>query len=102
MRIIRLLLICVVFLLAGLAVNPQGQDAGVWKRVYTGDGYMIEVNIANLEFDVNRILRTQIRTILDKEEPLKDGSGAKSKTRLEKVEYQFQHNDYRVVQVVLL
>src|SRR4030095_2824112 len=47
-------------------------------------------------------LVAQIRTVLNKEEPLRDNSGAKSKTRLEKIEYRILYGDYRAVQLVLL
>jgi hypothetical protein len=95
---IRFLSIVFLWLLA--ASGASAQDTGDWKRVYTGDGYRIEVNVTSFEFAANGTLQGEIRTVLNKEELLKDG--AKSKTRLEKVEYRLRQRAYRSVQVVLL
>lgn len=94
------LLIIFVVLTSGLAAKTEAQESPVWKRVYTGDGYTIEVNVGSFEFVANGILQGQIRTVLNKEEVLKDG--AKSKTRLETVEYNLRQRVHRSVQVVLL
>ena len=101
MRIIRLLFIAGLVLL-GVVTTTTAQDSPVWKRVSTGDDYVIDVNLASVEFGANRTLVAQIRTVLNKEEPLRDNSGAKSKTRLEKIEYRILYGDYRAVQLVLL
>lgn len=98
MKVIRFLSIVFFGLLA--ASGASAQDKGDWKRVYTGDEYRIEVNVTSFEFDANGTLQGEIRTVLNKEEVLKDG--AKSKTRLEKVEYRLRQRAYRSVQVVLL
>lgn len=99
MRIIRVLLIVGLVLSAGLGATAAAQDSPNWKRVYTGDGYSIDVNVASLAFDINQILRAEIRTVFDHEE-LRDG--VKSKTRLERVEYNLHENNYRIAQLVLL
>src|SRR5262245_41582933 len=83
-------------------VEAAAQDSHAWKRVYTGDGYLIDVNVGSLEFGEDRILRAQIRTVLDKEEVLKDSPGSKSKTRLENIEYKLRQGNYRIVEVVHL
>ncbi len=90
----------IVFLGLSAASGATAQDTGQWKRVYTGDEYRIEVNVTSFEFDANGNLQGEIRTVLNKEEVLKDG--AKSKIRLEKVEYNLRQRAYRSVQVVLL
>lgn len=100
MRIAQSLFIGFVVLTSGLVPSTAAQDSPVWKRVYTGDGYVIEVNVGSFEFVANGILQGQIRTVHKKEEVLKDG--AKSKTRLETVEYNLRQRVYRSVQVVLL
>ena len=99
MKIIRALSIVGLVLSAGLGAITAAQDPPNWKRVYTGDDYSIEVNVASLIFDINQILRAEIRTVFDHEE-LRDG--VKSKTRLERVEYNLHENNYRIAQLVLL
>ena len=102
MRIIHFLLIAGLVLSAVAGITTTAQDAPVWKRVSTGDDYVIDVNVASLDFGPNRTLVAQIRTVLNKEESLTDYPGAKSKTRIERVEYRLPQTDYRVVQLVLL
>jgi hypothetical protein len=102
MKIIRLLLIAGLLLSAVLETTTTAQDSPVWKRVSTGEDYVIDVNLASVDFSANRTLVAQIRTVLKKEETLRDNSGAKSKTRLERIEYRIPNGDYRVVQLVLL
>jgi hypothetical protein len=102
MRIINLVLIAGFVLSAGAGTTTTAQDSPVWKRVSTGDDYVIDVNLASVDFGANRTLVAQIRTVLNKEESLRDNSGAKSKTRLEKVEFRITNGDYRVVQLTLL
>jgi hypothetical protein len=102
MKIINLLLIAGFVLLAVAGTTTTAQDSPVWKRVSTGDDYAIDVNVASLNFGAGRTLVAEIRTVLNKEELLRDNSGAKSKTRVEKIEYRLAEGDYRVVQLVLL
>jgi hypothetical protein len=99
MKIVPLLLIVGLLLSAGLFTTAGAQDSPNWKRVYTGDDYSIDVNVASLVFGINQILRAEIRTVFDREE-LRDG--AKSKTRMERIEYNLHENNYRIVQFVLL
>lgn len=99
MKIVRFLLITIVL---SLGVQATAQQSNKWKRVYTGDGYVIDVDLASVEFGSDQILQTQIRTVLDKEELLKDSHGAKLKTRLEQVEYKLRPGNYRIAEVVLL
>jgi hypothetical protein len=102
MKIINLLLIAAFVLSAGAGTTTSAQDSPVWKRVSTGDDYVIDVNLTSVDFGANRTLVAQIRTVLSKEESLRDNSGAKSKTRVEKVEFRITNGDYRVVQLTLL
>ena len=102
MKIINLLLIAGFVLAVGAGTTTTAQDSPVWKRVSTGDDYVIDVNLASVDFGANRTLVAQIRTVLKKEELVRDNSGAKSKTRLEKVEFRITNGDYRVVQLTLL
>ena len=102
MKTIHLLLITCLILLAGVRTVTTAQDAAVWKRVSTGDDYVIDVNLTSIDFGPNRILVAQIRTVLKKEESLRDNPGTKSKTRLENIEYRIPGGDYRVAQLVLL
>lgn len=101
MKIIPLLVIA-GFVLSAFPGTTTAQDSPVWKRVSTGDDYVIDVNLSSIDFGPNRTLVAQIRTVLKKEEPLRDNPGAKSKTRVEKVEYRISNGDYRIAQLVLL
>ena len=98
MKIVRFLLIIIVL---SLAVDATAQQSS-WKRVYTGEGYVIDLNVMSLEFGSDQILKAQIRTVLDKEEPIKDIPGGKSKSRVEQIEYKLRNGNYRITEVVLL
>ncbi|HEX7295730.1 MAG TPA: hypothetical protein VF251_08270, partial [Pyrinomonadaceae bacterium] len=99
MRVVRFLLITMVVSIAFQAIAQQPTS---WKRVYTGDGYVIDLNLTSVEFGSDQTLRTQIRTVLQKEESVEEVPGAKSKTRLEQLEYKLHNGDYRITEVVLL
>lgn len=97
MKTAPFLLIIVVL----LPVQATAQQSSSWKRVYTGDGYVIDLNVMSLEFGSDQILRAQIRTVLEKEEPIKDIPGAKSKSRVEQIEYKLRNGNYRITEVML-
>ena len=99
MKIVWFLLITIVL---SLGVQAAAQQSSSWKRVYTGDGYVIDLNVTSLEFGSDQILRAQIRTVLEKEEPIKDIPGGKSKSRVEQIEYKLRNGNYRITEVVLL
>ena len=99
MKIVWFLLIIIEL---SLAVEATAQQSSSWKRVYTGDGYVIDLNVTSLEFGSDQTLRAQIRTVLEKEETIKDVPGGKSKSRVEQIEYRLRGGDYRITEVVLL
>lgn len=99
MNVARFLLMSVVLT---TGVHASAQQSNNWKRVYTGDGYVIDLNVTSLQFGSDQRLHAQIRTVFDKEESIKDVPGGKSKSRIEQVEYKLRNGDYRITEVVLL
>ena len=78
------------------------QSKDKWYRVYTGEGYVIEINASSLRFQPGRVLRVQFRTILSNPETLGGSSGEKYKTRLEAIEFKLDERRYRMSDTTLL
>lgn len=85
-------------LLLGFPVLAQ-HEPNTWHRVYTGEESVIELNTVSVKFDDSRVLRMNLRTVLEKEESLRERPGAKYKTRLETVEFKLDRKEYRLIQV---
>jgi hypothetical protein len=93
-----ILLVCV--LSGGICVNGQPQER--WDRVYTGEEYVIEMNVATMRLEPERILKAQFRTVLSKPEALKGTPETKYKTRLETIEFKLSDRRYRFSEISLL
>ena len=78
------------------------QTKDKWYRVYTGEGYVIEINASSLRFQPDHVLRVQFRTILSNPETLGGTSGEKYKTRLEAIEFKLDERRYRISDTTLL
>jgi hypothetical protein len=83
------------------SICAQGEK-DLWRRVYTGEESLIEVNVPSLTLDVGYILRVRFRTVLSKPETLKEKPETKYKSRLETVEFKLTEKRYRFQEIVLL
>ena len=73
-----------------------------WRRVYTGEESIIDVNASSLTFEAGHILRVRFRTILSKAESLNQSPGTKYKSRLETIEFKLTEKQYRLYDTSLL
>lgn len=71
------------------------QEKPTWRRVYTGEESIIEINASSMRLEPHRILRAQFRTILSKPESLAGSSGAKYRSRLETIDFKLNERRYR-------
>lgn len=93
-----ILLVCL--LSAGICVNGQQEER--WDRVYTGEEYVIEMNVSTVRLEPERILKAQFRTVLSQPEALKGTPETKYKTRLETIEFKLSDRRYRFSEISLL
>ena len=91
-----------VCLLCGPISVCGQQTADKWDRVYTGEEYVIEINVSHLKFEPDRILQAQFRTILSEPESLRGKPEAKYKTRLETIDFKLNERKYRFTDITLL
>jgi len=77
-------------------------EKDLWRRVYTGEESVIDVNVPSLTLDIGHILRVRFRTVLSKPESLKEKPETKYKSRLETVEFKLTDKRYRFQDVVSL
>ena len=81
----------------------QGQQTtDKWERVYTGQEYVIEINVSHMKLEPDRVLQAQFRTILSTPESLRGQPEAKYKTRLETIDFKLDERKYRFNEVTLL
>ena len=91
-----------VCLLCGPISVCGQQTADKWDRVYTGEEYVIEINVSRLKLEPDRILQAQFRTILSAPESLRGKPEAKYKTRLETIDFKLNERKYRFTEITLL
>jgi hypothetical protein len=78
------------------------EEKEAWRRVYTGEDSVIDINVASLVFETGHILRVGIRTVLSKTESLRGQPETKYKSRLETVEFKLPTSQYRYLETSLL
>ena len=96
----RRLILLVCFLSGGICVHGQTQER--WDRVYTGEEYVIEMNVSTARLEPERILKAQFRTVLSQPEALKGTPETKYKTRLETIQFKLSARRYRFSEISLL
>lgn len=99
--IIKVAVLCC--LLSGTAISLRAQASNDdWRRVYTGEDSIIDLNPASLIFEPERVLRVTLRTVLSQPERLNRTSETKYKSRIETVEFKTALNEYRYRQMIWL
>jgi hypothetical protein len=94
MSLSRVILFAVVFASASLCLHAQPREK--WKRVYTDEESVIDVNVSTLKLEANYLLRVDFRTKLSKPENIARDQGAKYKSRIETIRFKLNENRYRV------
>lgn len=88
---------------AGSTCAQAQQAKANWKRVYTGDGSIVEFNDSSSTFETGNILRANFRTVFSNAESLGGSqSGVKYKTRLETIDFNLRDRRYRFFEITLL
>ncbi len=97
--------IALAFLLITIALPlllVVAQEKDKWKRVYTYDDSVIEINEAKLKQIDERAARADFRTVYEDQQPLRGKPGVKYKTRFETIEFRCNSGQYRVVEAKLV
>jgi|GEM_PF-1784575 len=95
-------ILMLALLICRLSVPVCAHEKELWRRVYTGEDSVIDMDAASLRFDSGHLLRVRFRTILSKAESLNRSSETKYKSRLETVEFKLASNQYRYREMNLL
>jgi hypothetical protein len=98
MKVLRVNSLIVVFLLVSCLPPAAQAQLGKWRRVFTGEDFVVDVNPTSLSFEPGRVLRAQFRTILSKPETI---GTTKYKTRLETIDFKTDRR-YRYYETSLL
>lgn len=91
-----------VCLLCGPICVLGQQTPHKWERVYTGQEYVIEINVSHMKLEPERVLQAQFRTVLSAPESLRGKPEAKYKTRLETIDFKLNERKYRFAEITLL
>ena len=91
MLLSRIILLAVLF--ANVLACGYAQSKDKWRRVYTGEESVIDMNVSSSALEPEHILRVDFRTTLSKAESIAGSTGAKYKSRLETI--RFKLNEYR-------
>jgi hypothetical protein len=87
-------------LLLLLACSLAAQDKSRWRRVYTFEDAVVEMEEIKLSF--GNYGRVRFRTVYDKPEPLRGKPGVKYKTVVEDMEFKCAEGEYRVMETAYL
>jgi hypothetical protein len=93
------ILVCALWVLPAFIV---AQEKDSWRRIYTYDDSVIEMNTARVTFGAGNIGRVRFRTVWSKPAALTEKPGVKYKSRLETIEFKCVENRYRIYETTLL
>jgi hypothetical protein len=99
----RLIRLFIAALIVGHLASIQAQEPkGKWKRVFTGEGSIIELNVATPRFEPSHAMRVDFRTTFSKPEKLTSTSDLRYKTRLETIDFKLREKRYRLFETTIL
>src|SRR5215212_3094611 len=90
---------CVLWLLLS-ACPVVAQEKSQWRRVYTYDDAVIELEEIKLSF--GNFGRVRFRTVFDKPKALRESPGVKYKSQIEDTELMCAQRQYRVNETTFL
>lgn len=102
MRILASILLLFTSILIAAQDKDKVEQKDEWKRVYTYEDSIIEMNATKVVFVNNNVGRVEFRTVWSKSQKIREKPGIKYKTRLETIELKCAENRYRIYQVKLL
>ncbi len=79
-------------------VHAQTKDK--WRRAYTGDDSVIDINISSSTLETGHVLRVDFRTTLAKPENIAGNQSAKYKSRIETIRFKLNQHSYRLAETV--
>jgi hypothetical protein len=94
--------ILVYALMLLLPYSAATQEKERWERVYTLEDATIAINSTKVELTGGALGRVQFRWNFSGVQPVRDGSDAKYKTRVETVEFNCSRRRYRLTAFTLL
>ena len=83
-----------------LAASLVAQEKSKWRRVYTYDDAVIEMEVIRLSF--GNFGRVRFRTVFDGPVELRGSPGVTYKSRIEDTELMCAERQYRVTEIVFL
>jgi len=90
-------------LVLSLTPSAHAQQAkDKWQRLYTGEGSIIELNVANTRFEPSYVLRVEIRTTFSDPQKVSRTSNETYKTRLETIDFKLNDKRYRLFETTVL
>jgi hypothetical protein len=91
-----------IALLLWLSIVAVAQEKEQWRRVYTFDDGVVEMNTAKVTYGERSAGRVQFRWMWDKPLKLKETPEVSYKARLEVIEFKRPERRYRIFETTLL
>jgi len=98
-------LVGVLTIVAGLGyvASIHAQDPkDKWRRVFTGEDSIIELNVSSARFVPSHIMRVEFRTTFSKPEKLSSTSDLRYKSRLETIDFKLNEHRYRLFETTIM
>ncbi|HEV2836465.1 MAG TPA: hypothetical protein VGW58_14155 [Pyrinomonadaceae bacterium] len=73
-----------------------------WRRVFTGEDSIIELNVSSPRFVPSHIMRVEFRTTFSKPEKLNSTSDLRYKSRLETIDFKLNEHRYRLFETTIM
>lgn len=93
-------LIGIILMLSTLAGTQEEKKK--WRRVFTGDDSIIEMNLTQVTFGDKKVGRVRFRTIFVKAQRLKEIPTVEYKSRSETIEFKCIERQYRIYATSLI
>lgn len=99
----RLLRVSIIVFALGHLASIQAQETkDKWRRVFTGEDSIIELNVSSPRFVPSHIMRVEFRTTFSKPEKLSSTSDLRYKSRLETIDFKLNEHRYRLFQTTIM
>ena len=89
-------------LICGALCIQAQQPTDKWRRAYTSEGFITDIDPSSLRFEPEKIVRVQSRTIVSEPISLQGNTEPKYKTALQTIDFKLNANQYRLAETVLL
>src|SRR5688572_6452919 len=93
---------CAVVLLASQVCIQAQQEKEKWRRVFTSEAFVTQIDTSSLKLGPEKILQVQSRTVVSDPVRISGSTGPKYKSTVQTVEFKLGQGQYRILDTAFL